>query len=213
MNYKREYWTTLDGTNGYYEISSWGNVRNANTKRLKTILTREIKGHPIAVFTTDLKGQGTRYHYLGNEVFKHFSKYPCRRKKFWVKHIDGDWMNCRISNLIVLPHVFKVPHVDVIKLYEEKGYSTIKSIVYGHYFKMLPLNSGFDFEDFIQEGMLDLWKMLADYTADTSWNVFVWNSMRFTAKRVISTYYKHLHLELFDDRLAYEQEFFAQLGE
>lgn len=199
MNNEREYWTTLDGTNGYYEISNWGRVRNANTKRIKKISQIFKNGHPIAIFYVKTERKfGGSYRYLANEVYKHFSKYPCRTKKFMVKHVDGDWMNCRINNLIVKPHVVIAPPLEIEKLYEEKCYSTVKSVVYGHYYKKLPKNSGFDYDDFIQEAMLDVWKYLADYDPKWTWESFVWNIMTLTWKHEISKYYKHLHVEYVD---------------
>lgn len=90
---QREYWTELDGSNGHYEISNFGRIRNARTGVIKKCYVMK-DGRKI--FDINYKDTGRKRIVVKREVLKHFGDQLNRNQ--FVRKIDpnGDY---NIQNL------------------------------------------------------------------------------------------------------------------
>ncbi len=104
-----EVWKDINGTNGNYSISNFGNVRSnprlvkgrdnefmLNSKILHTFLTKE--GYKM---TTIQVNKRSKPIYVSKVVAEHFIDNPYNLIKR--KHIDGDLSNCHSQNIEYIP--------------------------------------------------------------------------------------------------------------
>jgi hypothetical protein len=88
---EQEEWRKLSDWN--YEVSSWGHVRHANTKKLLKP-AKTPNGYLRVILTT--KRKDFRVHRLVAEAF---CRKPPSDQELFVNHIDGDKLNPRWDNL------------------------------------------------------------------------------------------------------------------
>ena len=87
-----EVWKPITDYEGIYEVSNWGNVRNANGDHIST--HKNSKGY----LRVDLYKNGTRTHKRVNRlVAEAFVSNPFNLPQ--VNHIDGNKLNNSYTNL------------------------------------------------------------------------------------------------------------------
>ena len=87
-----EQWKPIEGFEGVYEVSSWGNIRNAKEEHLKVY--KNFKGY----LRVDLFKNGKRFHKRVNRlVAEAFIPNPDNLPQ--VNHKDGNKENNSFTNL------------------------------------------------------------------------------------------------------------------
>ena len=99
-----EIWKPIDGTNGQYEVSNTGKVRNAKKKN-ELKFQRDNKGYLRLRVTVNRVRKSYKIH---REVAKAFIPNP--ENKPQVNHIDGDKSNNAVSNLEWVTNIENARH-------------------------------------------------------------------------------------------------------
>ena len=183
---EREYWTELDGTNGLYDISNLGNIRNVHTRRN---ITPRKKGACVVVQLKN-KSFGIKKIFIANEVFRHFNN-NLKVDSFHIFHKDGNIWNNRLDNLYGSAHILNETTNEQKQVFDYKVYECVRAIVYNRY-----NIKGIDKEDLIQESVMLVYKYLPNYN-------FKCKFITFCAKYVKYAYLSNLEkltqLRLFNE--------------
>lgn len=187
----REYWTELDGTNGLYDISNFGNIRNAHIRRNLTPRLKNSKTQKSVLISLHNKSFGELKISIAREVYKHFSKEPIRYKGFKVFHKDGNIWNNHIDNLYVLNHIKNKESPEQLEIFNKEAYKNVRAIVYSKY-----NIKGLDKEDLIQEAILLIYKYLPNFDINKNFFKFC---CRYVKYALYSNYKQLKELCLFNE--------------
>ena len=92
---EKEQWKPIDGTDGKYEVSSFGRVRTNGKRPGLLTLTKQPKGYLYAMIQLNNgKQKNCRVHRL---VAEHFLTNPDNLPT--INHLDGNKLNNHVSNL------------------------------------------------------------------------------------------------------------------
>lgn len=108
---EREIWKDIEGYEGYYQVSNFGNLRSLErylpradggvykvaSKQLKTPINRD--GYPTVRLYKNRKATSLKVHRLVAITF-----IPNHQNKKVINHIDGDKTNNKIDNLEWVTH-------------------------------------------------------------------------------------------------------------
>ena len=125
LNNKEEVWKSIADTNNRYEVSSFGNIRNAVTKRV--LKTQDKHGYRRLNLTINGKSKNISVH---REVAKAF--IPNSENKPQVNHKDGVHNNNHVDNLEWVTEEENFKHAVDNHLYQ-KGIEEAKRLGYGRY--------------------------------------------------------------------------------
>lgn len=176
----REYWTELDGTNGLYDISNLGNIRNVRTRH-NVMPRKKTNSNSVIVSIKNKKiGKELKVH-VGHAVYKHFTDKEFVHNGFKVIHIDGNHNNNNINNLKVLEHIHNKATKEQLEIFEKWVYRTVRKLVYGKYKSL----KGFDFENLIQESVMLVYKYLPNYNIETKFINFCCHYVQMAFKNLI----------------------------
>lgn len=181
---EREYWTELDGTNGLYEISNFGNVRNVRQRRNLKLRLRTKNGNSVVVSLKNKKANlDAVKRSVGLEVYRHFAKEPLRFKKFKVYHKDGNIWNNHIDNLFALEHITNNATKEQQDKFESEAYKCVKNIV-----NTLYNIKGFDKENLVQESIMLIWKYLPNFKIGNNFFVFCKRYVNYAFQNLIKQF-------------------------
>lgn len=144
----------------YKEIKRLKGFYVSNTGKIKSpknhILKQRISDG-VVIVQIDSKKQGRHTLSVAQEVYKAFKGYnEIERPKIYYK--DGDKENCNIENLFICRDK---PTKKQIEAFNKYAYLTAKKVAAQMYGKGFDF---FDYEDYLQESVLLMWKMLSSYT-------------------------------------------------
>ena len=125
LNNKEEVWKSIADTNNRYEVSSFGNIRNAVTK--KVLKTQDKHGYRRLNLTINGKSKNISVH---REVAKAFIPNP--ENKPQVNHKDGVHDNNHVNNLEWVTEEENFKHAVDNHLYQ-KGIEEAKRLGHGRY--------------------------------------------------------------------------------
>lgn len=97
-NIHNEQWVEIPEYEGYYEISSLGNVRNIKTNHQLVPFDRNGKGYLTVHLASNHLGRRFKNKMVHSLVAQSF--IGDKRKGHVIHHIDGDKMNNVVSNLM-----------------------------------------------------------------------------------------------------------------
>lgn len=180
---EREYWTLLDGTNGLYEISNIGNVRNIKQRRNLKLRLKTDCNSVIASLTNKKANLKAVKRFVGLEVYKHFTDKPLRFKHFKIYHKDGNIWNNNINNLFALEHITNKATKDQQDKFEKEAYKCVNSIV-----NKLYNIKGFDKGNLIQESIMLIWKYLPNFKIGTSFFMFCKRYVKYAFNSLIKQF-------------------------
>ncbi len=94
----KEMWATVCGYSGRYQISSFGNVRNAEKEKILS-QCNDKRGYLVVTFSNNGEAKQYRIHLL---VWDYFGDSKRDGRKLQVDHKDNNKKNNNISNLQLL---------------------------------------------------------------------------------------------------------------
>lgn len=151
---RREYWTVLDGSNGHYEISNLGRIRNFRTRVIKKPYRRETGQ---VVFNISYKDTKRTTIMVSRSVWEHFM-YPLKSGEH-VGFINENG-GCRVDNLHVYTGRKRLPKMPQ-KTFDKKEknwdviVATIKSMCDSYWIRIVK-KYGVEIEDLIDETIADI---------------------------------------------------------